>query len=104
MIQQIDETIFDEAGLGSLTKEEKQRMLMYVAKTLETRVGIRLTSEASKEQLEMFTKLADKGNDDEMLAWLEQVFPNYQQIVDEELREIKGELADVANDVLAARD
>jgi hypothetical protein len=102
-MQQLDETIFDEAGLGSLTAEEKERMLAYVAKTLETRVGIRLASEATKEQLEEFTEVSSQGDEDKTMAWLEQSFPGFQKIVAEELDEIKGELADMAQEVLQAR-
>lgn len=100
---QLDETIFDEAGLGELTPEEKKRMLAYAYKTLETRVGIRLAEVASKEQLEEFSKLSGEGNDEKLFAWLEGAFPDFQKIVQEELSEIKSELADMAQEVLEAR-
>lgn len=102
-MQRLDETIFDEAGLGKLTAEEKERMLAYVAKTLETRVGIRLASEATGEQLEGFTEVSNQGDEDKTMAWLEQAFPGFQKIVAEELDGIKRELADMAEEVLQAR-
>jgi hypothetical protein len=102
-MKQLDDTIFDEAGLGDLTPTEKERMLAYVAKTLETRVGIRLASEATKEQLEEFTEVSNQGNDGQTFTWLEKLFPDFQKIVQEELADIKGELADMAEEVLQAR-
>ena len=102
-MKQLDETIFEEVGLNDLTPAEKERMLSYVAKTLETRVGIRLTAEATREQLKQFTKLVDQMDDNQTLAWLEKSFPNSQTILEEELGEIKTELADMAQEVLQAR-
>lgn len=101
-MKQLDQTIFDEAGLSQLTPEEKERMLAYAAKTLETRVGIRLSAEASPEQLAAFAKLSSQ-DDEQKLAWLETSFPNYESAVEEELIEIKDELADMAQEVLNAR-
>jgi hypothetical protein len=102
-MKQLDETIFAEVGLKDLTPAEKDRMLSYVTKTLETRVGIRLTAEATPEQLEQFTKLTDQPDDNKTLAWLEQSFPNFQTILAVELGEIKTELAAMTPEVLQAR-
>jgi len=99
----LDTTIFDDAGLGVLTPEEKERMLAYVQKTLETRVGIRLAEEADEAQLRTFTELADAGDDEAVYAWLA-TFPQLEAIARTELSDIKAELAFMAPEVLGARD
>lgn len=98
----LDETIFDDTGLSSLTPEQKTRMLTYVEQTLLTRVGIRLTTDASKEQLDEFMKVSEQDDDEVTLKWLAESFPNFQTIVEEELAEIKTDLTDVAEEVLNA--
>lgn len=102
-MKKLDTTIFDEAGLSDLSPEDKERMLAYVAETLEQRVGVCLAGEASKEQLAEFAKVSGQ-NDEKTLEWLEKTFPEYEKIVEEELAEIKGELADMAQEVLKARE
>jgi hypothetical protein len=101
-MKQINETIFDEVGLKDLTPDEKHRMLGYITKTLDTRIGIRLATEAKKEQLVEFDKLSAQDNDENTLNWLEQSFPNFQFIYDEELNILKTELADMAPEILKA--
>jgi len=101
-MKRLDETIFDETGLGALTAEKKQRMMAYVYKTLETRVGIRLATEATEVQLREFTELVDKGDEQSVFTWLEQ-FPELERLATEELAEIKSELTNMAQDVLDAR-
>lgn len=96
----LEESIFDEVGLESLTTEEKQRILSYVSQTLKIRLGLRLLETATQPQLEEFADLRDKGDDEAAFSWLESSFPNYPDILEEELAGIKANLAEVADEVL----
>lgn len=104
MMPRIDETIFDETGLEALTGEEKSRMVHYVAETLRLRVGMRLTGQATRQQLDEFEKLSTGKDDEHMPEWLDQVFPNFHDVVADELAKLKVELQAMAADILHARD
>ena len=95
---QLDTTFIDEAGLASLSDEQKETMLAYVYKTLYARMGIRFATDATEEQLAEFEQ-QDEAN---IATWLETAFPNYDEVAEEELAIIKTELTEMAPDVLAA--
>lgn len=94
----LDASFLDDAGLGSLEPAKKERLLVYIEATLRERVGLRFASEATPEQLE---QLEGKSNDDK-LAWIERTFPNSAAIIQDELALLQTEVADMAEDVLAA--
>jgi hypothetical protein len=102
-MKQLNETIFDETGLDDLEPAEKERILTHVAKTLETRVGMRLTADANEEQIAQFSQLVEGRDEEAIFDWLDRSFPNFQAVVDEELEDIKTELTNMAQKILRAR-
>jgi 5'-deoxynucleotidase YfbR-like HD superfamily hydrolase len=107
----LDDNLLRELGLGDLPPQEKNRMLQHIYETLEMRVGMRLAEGMSNQQLDEFEKLMPTQTDtDEMrkqkeqdaLRWLETNFPNYKQVVADELEKLKGEIKIAAPQILAA--
>ena len=107
----LDDNLLRELGLGDLPPQEKNRMLQHIYETLEMRVGMRLAEGMSNQQLDEFEKLMPTQTDtDEMrkqkeqdaLRWLETNFPNYKQVVADELEKLKGEIRIAAPQILAA--
>ncbi len=94
----LDTSFLDDAGLGSLDPAKKQRLLVYIKATLRERVGLRFAAEASREQLEQLQGLGDEDK----LEWIERTFPDSAAIIQDELAMLQGEVADMAEDVLAA--
>jgi hypothetical protein len=54
------------------------------------------------EQLNEFETYIDKNDEAGALKWLETNFPNYKQVVSEELETLKSEIKKVAPQILAA--
>ncbi|GEM_PF-4920427 len=94
----LDTSFLDEAGLASLEPAKKQRLLVYVEATLRERVGLRFAAEATREQLEQLKGLGDEDK----LEWIERTFPDSAAIIQDELTMLQAEVADMADDVLAA--
>lgn len=88
----LDDNFLQDIGLGSLPQDQKVQMLRDIYETLELRVGMRLAEQMSDEQLDEFEALIDKKDDPAALAWLETNFPNYKQVVAEELEKLKTEI------------
>lgn len=98
----LDDDFLRELGLGALPDEEKKAMLAHVYETLQMRVGIKLTERMTDAQLDEFEGLLDGGDEPGALHWLESNFPNYKQVVAEELEKLRQEIAAAAPQILQA--
>jgi len=92
-----------ELGLGSLVPEEKDKMLKHIYDTLELRVGMKLAEGMSDAQLDEFESFIDKNDEAGALKWLENNFPNYKEVVAQELEKLKTEVKQSAPQILAAQ-
>ncbi len=107
----LDDNLLKELGLGSMPPQEKNRMLAHIYETLEMRVGMRLAEGMSDQQLNEFEQLmplqtdtdeAKKQKEQDALKWLETNFPNYKQVVADELEKLKAEIKASAEQIVAA--
>ncbi len=98
----LDNAFLEELGLGSLPPAEKNKMLAHIYETLEMRVGMRLAEQMSNEQLDEFESYINRQDEAGALKWLESNFPNYKQVVAEELEKLKSEIRLVAPQIVAS--
>ncbi len=106
----LDFSTLDELGLGSLSTEEKRKMLTHILETLEMRVGTTLANRMTEEQLDEFERLMPTETDNQeaiqqkeqsALKWLEGNFPTYKDVVADELKKLMAEIKQVAPQILA---
>lgn len=88
----LDDNLLQELGLGSLPASEKNKMLAHIYETLELRVGMRLAEQMTDAQLDEFEGFIDRNDEAGALKWLETNFPNYKDVVADELEKLKGEI------------
>lgn len=98
----LDNNFLIELGLGALPEEEKKALLGHIFETLEMRVGMKLAERMTNEQLLEFEQFLDRGDDPGALKWLETNFPDYKQVVADELEALKAEIKASAPQILAA--
>jgi hypothetical protein len=101
----LDNNLLDELGLGGLPEDQKRGMLQHIYETLELRVGTNLANQMSDQQLEEFEKFIDDGGDAnqaQALQWLETNLPNYKQVVNEVFEALKGEIKQMAPQIMAS--
>ncbi len=98
----LDNALLEELGLASLPPAEKNKMLSHIYETLEMRVGMKLAERMSDQQLDEFESFIDRSDEPGALKWLETNFPNYKQVVAEELDKLKGEIKQLAPQIIAA--
>lgn len=98
----LDDNLLRELGLGTLPADEKNRMLAHIYETLEMRVGMKLAEQMSNDQLDEFEGFIDRNDEAGALKWLETNFPNYKQVVADELEALKGEVKASAAQIVAA--
>lgn len=98
----LDDNLLRELGLGALPAVEKNKMLAHIYETLEMRVGMKLAEKMTNEQLDEFEGFIDKNDEAGALKWLETNFPNYKQVVAEQLEVLKAEIKQAAPQIVAA--
>ncbi len=98
----LDDNLLKELGLGDLPVNEKNNMLKHIYETLEMKVGMRLASQMSEQQLSEFESFVNQNDDKGALSWLETNFPDYKNVVSDELDKLKNEIKQTAPQILEA--
>lgn len=107
----LDNNLLEELGLGALPPQEKNMMLRHIYETLELNVGTKLAQQMTNQQLDEFEQLMPLPNDSDeakvqkeksALGWLESNFPDYKQVVAQELDKLKNEIKQAAPQIVAA--
>jgi hypothetical protein len=88
----IDDTLLEEIGLIALPKQDRDQLLRQIYETLEMRVGMRLAERMTDQQLDEFERFIDTNDEAGALKWLESNFPDYKQVVADELEKLKVEI------------
>lgn len=86
---QFDEQFLQEMGLQAMPEEQKQKFLDYVQAELEIRIGERISKGLTEAQLNEFDAITDPV---EAAKWLEQNRPDYREIVNRTIEEMKEEI------------
>lgn len=86
---QFDEQFLQEMGLSAMPEEKKQKFLAYAQEELEVRVGERISEGLSEEQLAEFDQIVDPSEANE---WLERNRPDFREIVERAIAEMKQEI------------
>lgn len=98
----LDNDFLTSLGLGTLPVEEKNKLLQHIYERLEMNVGMRLAERMTDAQLDEFEGFIDRNDEAGALRWLETNFPNYKDVVAEELEKLKREVGQAAPQILAA--
>ncbi len=98
----IDDTLLEELGLLALPKEERDKLLKQIYDTLEMRVGMRLAERMTDAQLDEFEKFIDGNDEAGAMKWLETNFPDYKQVVADELDKLKAEIKKDSSQIVEA--
>jgi hypothetical protein len=98
----LDDDLLQELGLAALPPEEKKKLLAHIYETLEMRVGMKLAEQMTDAQLTEFEQFIDRNDEAGALKWLEANFPHYKDVVAAEFERLKGEITQVAPQILAA--
>jgi hypothetical protein len=98
----LDNDFLVSLGLGGLPVDEKNKLLQTIYERLEMNVGMRLAEKMTDAQLDEFEGFIDRNDEAGALRWLETNFPNYKDVVAEELEKLKNEVRSYAPQILAA--
>ncbi|MDO5451814.1 MAG: DUF5663 domain-containing protein [Candidatus Saccharibacteria bacterium] len=86
---EFDEKFLQEMGLSAMPEAEKQKFLDYIQEELEVRIGERISRGLTEVQLNEFDMITDTN---EARKWLEKNRPDYREIVNRTIEELKAEI------------
>ncbi len=86
---QFDERFLQEMGLSAMPEDQKQKFLAYIQEELEIRIGERISKGLTETQLNEFDMITDPR---EAAKWLEKNRPDYREIVNRTIEEMKNEI------------
>ena len=95
---EFDEKFLREVGLAVMPEEEKRAFLDYVQEELEVRVGEEIAEGLSEEKMKEFE---EAETDEAAEKWLNENKPNYREIVQETIRDLKEEISRNKEKILA---
>jgi uncharacterized protein DUF5663 len=77
----------------NLEGQDVDSLLAHLNDTLEERVGAEITESLDDTQLKTLVEMQEKASDEEIGEWLKQNVPEFQQVVQDEIDIVLGELA-----------
>ena len=87
---EFDEGFLREVGLSAMPENQKQAFLEYAEEELEVRIGEKISAGIQPEKLREFEGLEGE----EAVNWLKENKPNFVEIVDETISELKREISE----------
>lgn len=87
---EVDEEFLREVGLSAMPEDEREKFLAYVQEELEVRIGEEIAEGMTEEQMSEFE---NAETDAVARAWLEKNKPNYREIAERTMNELKVEIA-----------
>lgn len=97
----ITKALLDEFGI-ELGDQDEQAFLKHVNDILDERIGTEITESLEEDQLKELLGVQEKGTDEEVGAWLDKNVPELQEIAQDEIDILLGELAENADNVSEA--
>lgn len=91
--QYITKEIIDQLGIN-LNETDADSLLAHLNSTLAERIGAEITEELDDEQLKTLLRLQETASEEEVGDWIKQNVPEIEQIAQDEVDILLGELAD----------
>ena len=84
------EALVDSLGIPT---KDRDLMIASIYQNLKIRIGFRLASTLSEEEMDKLEPIMKDDSDKTSISKLEQVLPEFDKILDEEINAFKKELA-----------
>lgn len=95
---QFDDKFLADVGLSAMPEEVKADFLAFIQEELEIRIGERISRGLSEAQLQEFDAITDQA---EAAKWLEVNRPDFREIVERTIAEMKDEIRENRAKLLA---
>lgn len=94
----INEDVLNNFGI-TVSDDDKASLLDHLNETLQERIGTEIAAMLDDAKLEQLVEIQDTGTEDQVGAWLAENVPELDEIVEDEIAILMGELADSRDDI-----
>lgn len=94
---ELNEGFLREVGLAAMPDAQRKAFLEYVQEELEVRVGEEIAAGMTEAKMQEFERAQ---TDEEIEKWLLENKPNYEELVEKTVRELKEEISRNRNQIL----
>lgn len=94
----ITRELLEQAGIN-LENKDIDALLAHLNQELEERVGAEITASLSDEQLKEMLDIQEHATEDQLVDWMTENVPKLDQITQDEVDIILGELAENADGI-----
>lgn len=94
----ITRELLEQAGID-LENKDIDALLTHLNQELEERVGAEITASLSDEQLKEMLDIQEHATEDQLVDWMTENVPEFDQITQDEVDIILGELAENADGI-----
>lgn len=94
----ITQEVLDRFGI-SVSETDKESLIEHLNSTLQERVGSEITAMLDDAKLETLINLQETGTDEQIGTWVAENVPELNEIVEDEIAILMGELADSRDDI-----
>lgn len=94
----IDQDVLDDYGI-TVSDADKQSLIEHLNETVQERIGDEIAAVLSEDKLATLVNLQNTGTEDQVAAWLTENVPELNEIIEDEIAIIMGELADSRDDI-----
>lgn len=77
-----------------ISEDKHEALLAHLNEQLEERIGIAITDLLDDQQVATLLDIQETGTDEQVDVWLQQHIPNMEEIVQDEVAILLGELAE----------
>jgi hypothetical protein len=92
----LDASLLTNLGI-EMTEEEQKTFLADTQAMLEERVGLAISELVDDDELKELMELTEKGDSQDVTAWLEEHVPSYKEVIQDEFDIMMGDLAENAD-------
>ena len=102
----INATIITKSRLNAigikLPDDQIEALIQHVEDTVNERIGEEIVDSLDDDQLKELVKLQDSGaSDDEVVQWIKERIPDYDEIIEDNVRIVLGELIENSDAITA---
>jgi len=96
--QILDQNIITVLGLQALDDNKKMELINKISDLVQKRLTLKLVQQMTEAQKDEFDKLVEaEAGEEQMSVFLQQAFPNFLELAEQEVVKIKSELSSVVN-------
>jgi hypothetical protein len=93
----IEKSVISILGLEKMPLADQFQILTQVSELVQRRLMLRILEELDDNAVKVFSELIDNKQEDKIIEYVEEHIPNFYQILEQEVNQVKVELKEMVD-------